>query len=67
MTFEPFGERLGQPERRQGGRMSSWLLRTGAVVFWSAVVLIVAARATYFDPGVFDFDRLAAILRSVLS
>ena len=68
MKFEPFGEQLvdrGTSSPGNGGA-SRWLLRAGSAVFWSIVAVIVVARATYFDPAVFDFDRLAAILRSVL-
>jgi hypothetical protein len=35
-------------------------------MFWSMVAVIVAARAAYFDTGVFNFDRLAAMVRAVL-
>jgi hypothetical protein len=30
------------------------------------VAFIVAARAAFFDPGVFNFDHLAALFRTVL-
>ncbi len=63
--FEPFGEQF---EQRSGhdGSASKWLLWAGSAVFWSMVAFIVVARAAYFDPGVFNFDRLAALFRTVL-
>jgi len=65
--FEPFGERLAQQgARRRDGHASRWLLRIGAVVFWSLVAAIVLARAVFFDPGVFaGFDHVAGLVRSV--
>jgi hypothetical protein len=63
--FDPFGEQFDQ-QNVQDSPASNWLLWTGSAVFWSMVAVIVAARAAYFDPGVFKFDHLAAILRSIL-
>ena len=38
----------------------SELLRAGTSVFWLLVVGIVFARAVYFEPGAFNFDRAIA-------
>ena len=56
--FEPFGEpvarRLSDAPALSGradpGRL---LLRSGVGMFWALVVGVVAARAIYFDPGLF--------------
>jgi hypothetical protein len=65
--FEPFGEPIAQETPDGQDRPASkWLLWAGSAVFWSMVAVIVAARAAYFDTGVFNFDRLAAIFRTVL-
>jgi hypothetical protein len=67
VRFEPFGEPIAQKtESGQDRPASKWLLWAGSAIFWSMVVVIVAARAAYFDTGVFNFDRLAAIVRAVL-
>ena len=63
--FEPFGEQFDQ-RSTQDSPASKWLLWAGSAVFWSMVAFIVAARAAYFDPGVFNFEHLAAIVRTVL-
>jgi len=67
LEFEPFGEPLAEEASlRPLGRASRWLLWTGSAVFWSLVVLIVVARAAYFDAGVFSgFDRIAALARTI--
>lgn len=65
--FEPFGEPIAQDAAsRQDRPLSKWLLWAGSAMFWSMVAVIVAARAAYFDTGVFNFDRLAAMVRAVL-
>ena len=65
--FEPFGEPIAQEAANGQDRPASkWLLWAGSAVFWSMVAVIVAARAAYFDAGVFNFDHLAAIVRAVL-
>jgi len=63
--FEPFGEQFDQ-RNGQESPVSKWLLWAGSAVFWSMVAFIVAARAAYFDPGVFNFEHLAALVRTVL-
>jgi hypothetical protein len=67
LEFEPFGEPLAEEASlRPVGRASRWLLWTGAAAFWSLVILIVVARAAYFEAGVFSgFDRVAALARAV--
>ena len=65
--FEPFGEKFAQ--QRPGGHdspASKWLLWAGSSVFWAMVACIVLARAAYFEPGVFNFAHLAAIVRTTL-
>jgi hypothetical protein len=65
--FEPFGEPLAQQAPGEQDRPASkWLLWAGSAVFWSMVAVIVAARAAYFDTGVFNFDRLASLFRAIL-
>lgn len=63
--FDPFGEQFDQ-RSMQDSAASKWLLWAGSAAFWSMVAFIVAARAAYFDPGVFSFDHLAALFRTVL-
>jgi len=41
-------------------RASTWLKTAGTSVFWVLVVGIVLARAVYFEPGVFSFERAVA-------
>ena len=65
LKFDPFGEQLDQ-RSGQDSPASKWLLWTGSAVFWSMVAFIVAARAAFFDPGVFNFDHLAALFRTVI-
>jgi hypothetical protein len=67
LEFEPFGEPLAEEASlRPVGRASRWLLWTGAAAFWSLAILIVVARAAYFEAGVFSgFDRVAALARAV--
>jgi hypothetical protein len=53
-TFDPFGEQVVMTERTQPVRGSRWLKRAGAGLFWTLVIVIVAARAIYFEPGFFN-------------
>jgi hypothetical protein len=65
--FEPFGEKFAQQgPSGQDSPASKWLLWAGSSLFWAMVAFIVMARAAYFEPGVFNFDHLAAILRTIL-
>lgn len=66
--FDPFGEPVEIPETSRSARASRWLTRTGAMVFWTLVVVIVGARAIYFEPGVFNgFDRAIAFAQSLFA
>ncbi|WP_407175328.1 hypothetical protein [Bradyrhizobium sp. STM 3562] len=66
--FDPFGEPVAIAETRATARGSRWLTRTGAGLFWTLVIVIVAARAIYFEPGVFNgFDRAVAFAQSLLA
>jgi hypothetical protein len=66
--FEPFGERLADREAssRSSERVSRSMLWAGSAVFWTIVAVVVVARATYFDPAVFNFNRLAAIVLNLI-
>jgi hypothetical protein len=55
LGFEPFGERVvletGIQHTSHASRLLLW---AGSGLFWSLVGAIVLARATYFEPGMFD-------------
>ena len=60
-AFDPFGEPIPAIDPAiASGRASTWLKRAGTSVFWTLVAGIVLARAVYFDPGVFSFERAVA-------
>jgi hypothetical protein len=63
--FEPFGEEVDLAEPAEArSAASGWLMRTGTTTFWALAVTIVAARAIYFDPGIFDkFAHVVAFLQ----
>ncbi|MGO4711899.1 hypothetical protein [Bradyrhizobium sp. 2TAF24] len=67
-SFDPFGEPVPAAiavDRRPAG---AWLARSGNLVFWSLVAVIVAARAAYFHPEVaFRFDAAVAYLHGVVA
>lgn len=67
--FDPFGEAVAMAEPvGSRERSSKWLMRTGTGVFWSLVIVIVLARAVYFEPGVFNgLDRAIAFVQGVLA
>jgi hypothetical protein len=66
--FDPFGEPVTMADAAELGRASRWLSRTGAGVFWALVIVIVAARAVYFEPGVFNgLDRALAFAQSLFA
>lgn len=68
LEFEPFGEPL-VPERAVSprSRASGYLLWAGTGLFWSLVAAIVIARATFFEPGIFDgFSRVARLVTSLV-
>ena len=68
LKYEPFGERLAPGEEAgPRSRASKYLLWTGTGLFWSLVAGIVIARATFFEPGVFDeFARVASLVKNAV-
>ncbi|WP_036048821.1 hypothetical protein [Bradyrhizobium sp. Tv2a-2] len=66
--FDPFGEPVTMADTAESARASRWLTRTGASVFWALVIAIVAARAVYFEPGVFNgLDGALAFAQSLFA
>ena len=64
--FDPFGEPVVVAGTAETAQTSRWLERTGAGLFWTLVIVIVAARAVYFEPGVFNgLDRALAFAQSL--
>jgi hypothetical protein len=64
-TYEPFGEPMRQREsaRAVAATAKPMANRIGWMAFWALAVVIVAARAEYFEPGVFDsFKQVVALL-----
>ena len=65
VQFDGFGERLPGGDIKSSvpqDRVSRWMLRAGTGLFWSLVVVIIAARVIYFDPDFANkFGQLAAI------
>ncbi|TXN21561.1 hypothetical protein [Methylobacterium sp. WL9] len=52
IQFDPFGEPVAQAaEQDRPSTVSRLALRSGVGLFWAMVVVIVAARAAYFDPS----------------
>lgn len=67
-AFDPFGEPVPAAERTRGpDRAATWLKSAGTGIFWVLVVAIVLARAVYFEPGSFSFERAIAWMQSLLS
>jgi hypothetical protein len=58
--FDAFGEPIAAESPAGPVRGSAFLLRAGTGVFWLLVAGIVFARAVYFEPGAFSFDRAVA-------
>ncbi|WP_430914040.1 hypothetical protein [Methylobacterium sp. sgz302541] len=66
LQFDPFGEPVTQdlrgaaaPASRTASRIA---LKAGVGAFWALVVVIVAARAAYFDPDFAEhFGSVAAL------
>lgn len=59
LHFDAFGEPVAQslpadaaPRTSRPRGASRLVLRSGVALFWTLVVVIVAARAVYFDPDV---------------
>ena len=66
--FDPFGEPVAMADSHASGRGSRLLTRAGAGLFWALVIIIVAARAIYFEPGVFNgFNGAVALAHSLLA
>jgi hypothetical protein len=66
--FDPFGEPVTMVDAAEPAQASRWLARTGATLFWTLVTVIVAARAVYFEPGVFNnLDRALAFARGLFA
>ncbi len=60
-AFDPFGEPVPTAELPVGSRRAAkWLKSGGTGIFWMLVAAIVLARAVYFEPGSFSFDRAVA-------
>lgn len=63
-AFDPFGEQVPASQSQLApDRASKWLKSSGTGLFWALVVVIVLARAAYFEPGSFSFDRVVAWLQ----
>jgi len=75
VEFDAFGEPMLKSQAlptQPHGSVSRFMVRAGTGIFWSLVVVIVAARAAYFNPGFADqmsqiSTQLAALSRSALS
>jgi hypothetical protein len=66
--FDPFGEPVAIVDALEPASASWWLARTGAGLFWALVIAIVAARAVYFEPGVFNgLDRAIAFAHGLIA
>lgn len=69
VQFDAFGEPVKYDESRAPiaqGLMSSWIMLAGTSLFWSLVILIVVARAFYFDPDFASkFGQLEALSRTI--
>ena len=64
--FDPFGEPVAIAGTAETTNTWRWLARSGAGLFWTLVIVIVAARAVYFEPGVFNgLDRALAFAQSL--
>ncbi|GJD68390.1 hypothetical protein [Methylobacterium gnaphalii] len=64
IQFDPFGEPVAldadQPRSSTASRIA---LRSGVGLFWAMVVVIVAARAAYFDPDFAEkFGSVASLI-----
>ena len=66
--FDPFGEPVAMADAVEAVPASRWLTRAGAGLFWTLVIAIVAARAVYFEPGVFNgLDRALAFAHTLFA
>lgn len=67
-AFDPFGEQVPAVGLALApDRASKWLKSIGTGLFWTLVAAIVLARAIYFEPGSFNFDRVVAWLHGLLA
>lgn len=67
-AFDPFGEPVPSAEPSAAAdRASNWLKTAGTSLFWVLVGGIVLARAIYFEPGSFSFDRAVAWVQGVFA
>jgi uncharacterized membrane protein len=68
-NYDPFGEPVKYDEPRLSapqGAVGGWLARAGTGVFWAVVVVILIARAAYFDPDLAGkFGQVAALSRAL--
>ncbi|KQO91199.1 hypothetical protein ASF32_22935 [Methylobacterium sp. Leaf91] len=65
IQFDPYGEPVAQGcDQDRPGAASRIALRSGTGLFWAMVVVIVAARAVYFDP---DFAEKFGTVASLVS
>jgi len=71
VEFDAFGEPMLKSQAlptQPHGTVSRVMVRAGTGIFWSLVVVIVAARAAYFHPGFADkIAELTDVARSALS
>jgi hypothetical protein len=69
VQFDAFGEPVKTDDGRAAipqGRVSNWVLAAGTGLFWFLVVVIVLARAVYFDPDFASkFGQLEAPSRAI--
>jgi hypothetical protein len=67
-VFDPFGEPVPAAEPLFApDRASKWLKQAGTGLFWVLVAAIVLARAVYFEPGSFSFDRAVAWVQGLFT
>ena len=67
-AYDPFGEPVpAVAPAIASDRPAKWLKSAGTSVFWALVAGIVLARAVYFDPGSFSFDRAVAWVQGVFA
>lgn len=67
VQYDSFGEPIAQPVRDERV-VSRIALRTGVGLFWTLVVVIVAARAAYFHPHFTEqFGHVAALMDRLMA
>jgi hypothetical protein len=71
VEFDAFGEPMLRSQAlptQPHDSVSRWMVRAGTGIFWSLVIVIVAARAAYFHPGFADkIAELTDAARSALA